>query len=449
MKEKENELQKLLFEAPEIIAERYFKDELGNAFKCTSYQKEALRKIFLRENTKFIICAATQSGKSEVISIIACLLALMSPNERIAVVSYTEDQSKIIFDKAKRHLTEDNVFIKSKIDSSKEFSRKTIHLKNGSQVKCYSSGVSEFGSESLLGFNATVLIIDESASIADTIYSTKIIRMLGAARQQKLLIESGTPHAKNHFYKSWSDQSYTRFHWPWELAVSEGQMNQEIINAQKRNMTPTQFQMFYEAEFPEQTEKGLFDLKAIERNIIEPKLEFLGRKILSVDVARFGCDRTVLTLLDFVDEHYFVRQIKAFEKADTMQTAGHVAKLIKEFNFDEVVVDATGLGAGVIDRLKEQRFYVTELIAGSAASDERYANKKAELYFKLNKLFEENKIKIPREQQLIDDLLGIETSLTSDGKSRIVDPPKSPDFADSLVYGLEARLYPSWDMPIY
>ncbi len=448
--EKRSELQKLLFEAPEILAERYFKDDQGNAFRCTSYQKEALRKIFLRENSKFIICAATQSGKSEIISIIASLLALMSPNERIAVVSYTEDQSKIIFDKAKKHLVEDNEFIKSKIDSSKEFSRKTIHLKNSSQIKCYSSGVSEFGSESLLGFNATVLIIDESASIANAIYSTKIIRMLGAARQQKLLIESGTPHAKNHFYKSWSDQSYTRFHWPWELAVKEGQMNQEIINVQKRNMTPTQFQMFYKAEFPEQTEKGLFSLKEIERNIIEPKLEFEGEKILSCDIARYGNDQTVLSLLDKIGETYYMRQVKAFEKQDTMATAGRIAILVNEFHFDSVVVDAVGMGAGVVDRLREQNFSVEELNAGSKASDdEKFANRKAELYFELKRLFEEDRIKILRKQRLIDDLLGIETDYTSDGKLRIVDPSKSPDFADSLVYGLSAKLYESFDEPIY
>lgn len=450
MKEKETELQKLLFEAPEIIAERYFKDDLGNAFNCTSYQKDALRKIFLRENNRFIICAATQSGKSEIISIIACLLALMSPNERIAVVSYTQDQSEIIFSKAKKHLVEDNEFIKSKIDSSKEFSKKTIHLKNGSQIKCYSSGVSEFGSESLLGFNATVLIIDESASIADNIYSTKIIRMLGAARQQKLLIESGTPHAKNHFYKSWSDQSYTRFHWPWELAVKEGQMSREIIEMQKRNMTPTQFQMFYQAEFPEQTEKGLFDLKEIEKNIIEPKLEFEGDKILSCDIARYGNDRTVLTLLDRVQETFYVRQIKAFEKQDTMETTGRIVSLVKEFHFDSVVVDVVGLGSGVSDRLQEQGIDVEELNAGSKAkNDERFSNLKAELYFMAKQLFEEGKLKITREQQLIDDLLGIEVDYTSDGKLRICDPPKSPDFADSLVYGLAARESGETDFPIY
>jgi len=448
--EKESELQKLLFDAPEIIAERYFKDDQGYAFKCTSYQRDALQKIFLRENSKFIICAATQSGKSEVISIIACLLALMSPNERIAIVSYTEDQSKIIFDKAKKHLTEDNAFIKSKIDSSKEFSRKTIHLKNGSQIKCYSSGVSEFGSESLLGFGATVLIVDESASISDNIYVTKVVRMLGAARQQTLLIESGTPHAKNHFYKSWSDQSYTRFHWPWELAVKEGQMSREIVEMQKRNMTPTQFKMFYEAEFPEQTEKGLFDLKEIERNFIESKLEFEGDKILSCDIARYGNDRTVLTLLDRVQETFYVRQIRVFEKLSTMETAGRIVSLVKEFHFDSVVVDVVGLGGGVADRLQEQSIYVEELNAGSKAEDdERFSNLKAELYFTAKRLFEEGKLKIVKEQRLIDDLVGIETDLTSDGKLRIVDPPKSPDFSDSLVYGLAARESGETDFPIY
>jgi len=448
--EKRSELQKLLFEAPEIIAERYFKDDQGNAFKCTSYQKKALREIFLRENSKFIICAATQSGKSEVISIVACLLALMSPNERIAVVSYTEDQSKIIFDKAKKHLVEDNAFIKSKIDSSKEFSRKTIHLKNGSQIKCYSSGVSEFGSESLLGFNATVLIIDESASISDDIYSTKIIRMLGAARQQKLLIESGTPHAKNHFYRSWSDQSYARFHWPWELAVKEGQMNQEIVNVQKRNMTPTQFQMFYSAEFPEQSEKGLFSLKEIERNIIESRRVFEGTSILSADIARFGRDWTVLTLFDLIEEVFYVREIKAFEKQDTMATAGRIASLVKEFHFDSVIVDVVGLGGGVADRLQEQSIDVEELNAGSSPQDsERFSNLKAELYFTAKQLFEEDKIKIIRNQKLIDELLAIEVSYTSDGKLKINDPAKSPDYADSMVYGLAARSSESWDEAIY
>ena len=41
-------------------------------------------------------------------------------------------------------------------------------------------------------------------------------------------------------------------------------------------MTTLQFQMFYEAQFPEQTDRGLFNLKEIERNIIEPTLEFQG-----------------------------------------------------------------------------------------------------------------------------------------------------------------------------
>lgn len=208
--------------------------------------------------------------------------------------------------------------------------------------------------------------------------------------------------------------------------------------------------MFYEAEFPEQAEKGLFNLKEIERNIIEPKLEFEGEKILSVDVARFGVDMTVMTLLDKIGETYYMRQIKAFEKQDTMQTAGRIVNLIKEFHFDYVVVDATGLGGGVVDRIQEQNFDVEELNAGSNPVDtEKFSNLKAELYFQAKRLFEEDKLKIIREQRLIDELLAIETDYTSDGKLRIVDPSKSPDYADSLVYALVAKASESWDFAIY
>jgi len=104
----------------------------------------------------------------------------------------------------------------------------------------------------------------------------------------------------------------------------------------------------------------------------------------------------------------------------------------------------------VVDRLQEQGIYVEELNAGNRAKDdERFSNLKVELYFMAKRLFEEGQLKILREQQLIDDLLCIETDLTSDGKLRVCDLSKSPDFADSLVYGLTARESGETDFPIY
>ena len=104
----------------------------------------------------------------------------------------------------------------------------------------------------------------------------------------------------------------------------------------------------------------------------------------------------------------------------------------------------------MVDRLKEQDFYVTDLIAGgNPENTERFVNLKAELYFEAKKLFEEDKLKIIGNQQLIDELVAIEADYTSDGKLWIVDPRKSPDFADSLVYALTPKPTFHFDFPIY
>lgn len=440
----------MIWNAPGLIVKKYFKDDAGLPFECASYQAEVLKEIITRSKGKIAIRAATGAGKTEVVAIGSALRALFNPGEKIIIVSHTLEQSRNLFSKIKKHLVDDSIAIRRYVAEEKEFTRTTMNLRNGSWIRCFSSGLSDTGSESILGFHCNCLIIDESASIDNAIYYEKVLRMLGSATENSLLIELSTPHRSNHFKKIFADQSFLRYHWPWNLAVEQGRLSREFIEMQRRNMSDTQFTAWYQADFPSQSERGLFSLKEIEENIIEPKLEFEGDKILSCDIARYGNDRTVLTLLDRVQETFYVRQIRAFEKQNTMQTAGRIANLVKEFHFDSVVVDVVGLGGGVSDRLQEQDIYVEELNAGSKAEDDdRFGNLKAELYFKAKKLFEEGKLKIIREQRLIDDLVGIETDLTSDGKMRIVDPSKSPDFSDSLVYGLAARELGETDFPIY
>ncbi len=433
----QKQLKAILEESPEIICYKYFKDDEGKPFVCTSYQAEFLRKILNRKTSRFIVSAATGSGKSEIIALAISLLALLGKGEKIAVVSHTQDQSEIIFSKAKKHLVEDSPVIRAFVDTSKEFSRRMIFLKNGSHIRCFSSGVSEFGSESLLGFHCNILVIDESASIDDDIYSQKILRMLGSAKDG-LLIESGTPHKRNHFFTNWNNPRFLKFHWPWKIAVKEGRLNQELVKEQKSIMTSSQFFMWYEAEFPDQSEKALFDVKEIERNLIEPWVKCFGKKILSCDIARDGSDSSVFTLIDYAKGVYRVRQIYSYEKSDTMQSTGRIKVIAKEFKVHRIIVDATGLGAGVVDRLNEIGFdNVEELIAGGAAeNDDKFANLKAELYVRAKTLFERDKLRIIANEQLIKELTEIQFDYTSDGRLKIVDPRKSPDFADSLVYGL-------------
>jgi len=75
-------------------------------------------------------------------------------------------------------------------------------------------------------------------------------------------------------------------------------------------------------------------------------------KILSVDVARFGDDRTVIGMRQ--GRHFQVLQ--KYSGLDTVQTVDRVISLIDVHRPDAIVVDGDGLGAGVVDQLTHRGY---------------------------------------------------------------------------------------------
>lgn len=68
-----------------------------------------------------------------------------------------------------------------------------------------------------------------------------------------------------------------------------------------------------------------------------------------------------------------------FVKFDTMQLAAQVARVIDDWNPDAVFVDGDGVGAGVVDRLRELNYRVIEVHgAAKPLNDREHANKRAE-----------------------------------------------------------------------
>ena len=69
-----------------------------------------------------------------------------------------------------------------------------------------------------------------------------------------------------------------------------------------------------------------------------------------VDVARSGADQTVLALRHGLA----IKELRRFTQEDTMQTTGRVAGVLQAHG-GSAVVDVIGIGAGVVDRLREQK----------------------------------------------------------------------------------------------
>ena len=70
---------------------------------------------------------------------------------------------------------------------------------------------------------------------------------------------------------------------------------------------------------------------------------------IGVDVARFGDDKSVLC----ARRGQRVVAIKSFGRIDTMRVAGETALMARELGAEAVFVDEDGIGAGVVDRLRE------------------------------------------------------------------------------------------------
>ena len=170
------------------------------------------------------------------------------------------------------------------------------------------------------------------------------------------------------------------------------------------------------------------------RNLKAQQYDF-APKIVGVDVARFGDDQSVITRRQGL---YCAPQQK-LRGVDTMTLAGIVADLVQEWQPDALFVDGVGVGAGVVDRLRQLGVDVIDAQAGARALDQhKYVNRRAEMWAKMREWLEQGAI--PDDPELEADLTGLEYAYNTAGAvqlERKEDMKKrglsSPDCADSLA----------------
>ena len=203
-------------------------------------------------------------------------------------------------------------------------------------------------------------------------------------------------------------------------------------------------------QFPGQAEDTLISLSDVEaaaqrwaQTAVEKAesddttAELAEEVVLAVDVARFGSDRSVILRR----KGNRVMEIRTFRDMDTMQLAGWVSSAIRETNPQRVCVDEIGVGAGVVDRLKEQGHPVRGITVARRAQQERlFTNVRAEGYWRLKELFASGEIAIPNDHQLMGELAALRYSFDSQGRVLMESKEAmrqrglpSPDKADALM----------------
>ena len=167
----------------------------------------------------------------------------------------------------------------------------------------------------------------------------------------------------------------------------------------------------------------------------------LRRRILGVDVARFGDDETVFTIIETRGVYHWQQIYQDTQKGkDTMWTTGVICDLQSRYSIDLTVVDEGGVGGGVIDRLNELNRPIIPFDGAKKPVNERYTNARSEGYFDLKDLMERKHLKLINDSVLMEQLLSVRFKFKSNGQKAIVSKDemrkeglKSPDRADALM----------------
>jgi hypothetical protein len=195
-------------------------------------------------------------------------------------------------------------------------------------------------------------------------------------------------------------------------------------------------------EFPADSDDVLIPLSWI-RNAQDRYEAFLAEDadepvLLGVDIARYGSDETVIV----ARRGRAARIVARYRKQDTMATTGRIVRAIEDLGARQAFVDEVGIGAGVVDRLKEQQKRVKGLNAGRGArASKKYANARAEWCWRLRDAFEQGEIALdPEADELAGQLAGIRYTFDSQGRFLIESKEDmrargvaSPDMADALM----------------
>jgi len=385
------------------------------------------QKDVLNVKGNLCLCSGRQVGKSTVISIKAGEYAVNNPNKTIMVIAHVERQALLLFEKVLSH-----IYINHKQMIKKGKNRPTKHtikLTNGSIIHCLPTGDSGYG---IRGYTIDELYADEAHFIKEDVWAAVTPMLATTGGNINLL---STPFGTDgYFYRCFHDKKFTQIHVNTEDVADlreEPQRTQmlEFLKDEKERMTKLQYKQEYLGLFVGGIQKffndDLIDKVCVGKNDYVAKYD----KFMGVDVARMG-DEIVLTSFDRIDKKRLVMfDLTIPESQPLTDTARLIIHKDKQINHKKIYVDATGMGWGVFDPLKEDVQTKNKVVAIENVkksldveygkdTEQRKKTMKEDLYNNLKNLMETGNVILFDDERVRQSLRSIQFDC-SEGNLRI------------------------------
>jgi hypothetical protein len=298
-------------------------------------------------------------------------------------------------------------------------------------------------------YDGVMLVFDEASGIDDSIWAVAAGFFTENTPNRFWCCFSNPRRNTGYFYETFHGK---RAFWQnrqvdaRDVEGTDKNVYQQIID----EYGPDSYQAHVEVygSFPSES-----DDQFIPANVVDEAMKRAKHKddsapfVVGVDPARFGSDSTVIAIRQGRD----IVEIKKYKGDDTMTVVGHIIETIEQYKPALVCVDEGGLGAGVVDRLKEQRYKVRGInFANKSKNPMMYGNLRAQIWGDMKQWLKD--ASIPSDRYLKSDL--ISPLMKPDSKGAIFLESKkdmkarglaSPDAADAIAltfaYPVASRQY--------
>jgi hypothetical protein len=286
--------------------------------------------------------------------------------------------------------------------------------------------------------DGVMVIFDEASGIPDAIWSVTAgfftentpnrfwCAFSNPRRNEGYFFEAF--HAKRNF---WVTQNIDAR----EVEDTDKAVYQQIIEEYGADSKQAKVEVY--GQFPDEGDDQFIPPYLVDAAIRRERYQDeLAPIVIGVDPARSGADSTVIVARKGRD----LVAVRRYQGEDTMATVGRVIDAIEEFRPALVVLDEGGLGYGILDRLKEQRYKVVRGVNFSwkSKTPAMYANKRAELWGSMREWLQS--ASIPNDRQLKTDLTAPHQKPNSSGSIQLESKKDmkarglaSPDAADALA----------------
>ena len=433
-------------------AQRYVHEQLENQRKRTG-------------KVRALVLKGRQQGMSTYIGARFYWLTTLALGKRAYIITHSQDTTDELFGKVKRYHDNNPLAPGSGSSNAKQL----VFPKLDGGYNVVTAGGREVGR----GFHGHFLHCSEVPMWPNAQANIAAIgQIVPNAPGTEIVFESTAKGCGNWFHQQWQqaeagDSDYIAIFVPWywqeeyTLPVPDGfELNEEeqhyataygcdlgqmAWRRAKIKEFGTGFEWMFAQEYPATAAEAF--VSATTDPLIKPTLvsaavnstymDRNGPLLIGCDPAEYGPDRTSIVFR----RGRIVLSIEYLKGAGPMEVAGVLANYWREKKPDAIFVDRIGIGAGIVDRLRELNIPVIGVNSAESPHDkELYANKRAEMWWDMLAWLDEQPCRLPNDPELISDLSAPSYKFNSSGK-RLVESKdsmrarqvRSPDGADALA----------------